>query len=857
MTFFTKSLFITGTALLMATALSAQNNFFENVSDRSLPTAMEVTKNIRKMSILQLDEPAMRNYLRSAPMEFRNEGNPIPLEIPLPDGTTEIFGVVESPNLSPELAAQFPEIKTYAGNGLTHKEYTIRLNLTSLGLFAILLNVEGDAVYFEHYSKENPDVYFSYFTKDAVAPEGFQRGTCGVGIDGETHENIQDFIVGDRNNTGATLRTYRLALAANGEFTVQNGGTQSSGLAAVTNYVTTLNTVYGNELSVRFTLVPNNINLIYTNPATDPYTANTPNALLADNQINVDAVIGNANYDVSHVLGYDVTFGSGGGVAALGSVCSTVEKASGGSVIGSGYGQVFYDQLLLHELGHQFGMNHSYNSVIPVCETRNAGTSAEPGAGATIMSYGFTCNNTDPTKPVGDDNYPTSNPGQTGPFLNFHTVSFIEAEALIAGTANCFVGTATGNSPPVVTMPSGFTIPKSTPFSLTGSASGSGSLTYSWEGTNVGTSTPTPTTLANTAQPPFFRSYEPSTSPTRHFPPLPSILDGTNYVKGDKLPSVGIVTTHNLTVRDGLGGVSFGSVAVTVDGSIGPFLETTILAPSYTGGSMLTVTWSVNGTNTATPNVKISLSTDGGNTFPTVLAASTANDGSESVTLPNVITSTARIKVEAVGNVFFDISNANFAISAPLPVELVSFEAQLTKENEVLLNWKTASEQNNRGFEVQRADETASLDELTWRSLGFMAGNGTTVESHQYSFLDEKPTPGVNYYRLSQSDFDGKEEYSQIESVELPVLENNFTDLKIYPNPSLDGWYNLEMAAVYKGQLIVEITNTVGQTVNSFKFQNEGGGSKIQVPAPGVYFVAVTLQNGLTFSKKLIALDRY
>jgi hypothetical protein len=109
-------------------------------------------------------------------------------------------------------------------------------------------------------------------------------------------------------------------------------------------------------------------------------------------------------------------------------------------------------------------------------------------------------------------------------------------------------------------------------------------------------------------------------------------------------------------------------MAVTVTSGSGPFaVSVPNTAVSYAGNSTQTITWAVAST-TASPvscaNVKISLSTDGGQTFPTVLAASTANDGTEALVIPNTPTTTARIKVEAVGNIFFDISNANFTITA-------------------------------------------------------------------------------------------------------------------------------------------------------------------------------------------------
>ncbi len=651
--------------LLWGTAAFGQPNFFTPVPAGELRQATDAANSISKKGVFRLNEKGLRSYLSGARQEFRNDGITLPLEVPLPDGTTEVFQLVESSILSPEVAAANPDIKTYAGSGTRNKAAVIRISLTSLGFSAVILNVKGDAVYFEPFSKKSPGVYFNYFGKDARLPANKPRnGRCGTEAKELQKLSLLKRGSSVQKNSGAILRTFRIAVAANGEFTQRHGGTLASAFAVVVNYVNDLTAVYRNELSISFVLV-SGTNLVYTDPNTDPYTNGNQSAMLDENQANLDAVIGSANYDVGHVWGTEL--GSGGGVASLQAVCDASIKGRGVSGEGDGsYAQIFNDQLFFHEIGHQFGMTHSYNSTIPVCTTRFPGTAVEPGSGATIMSYGFTCDS---------DDY--ANSTTTGPILTFHTVNYDQAEEYLAnpnpGFGNCFVPTATGNQPPVVTVPGGYTIPKSTPFALTGSATDANGdmLTYSWEGTNVGVVTPDATTLANTAQPPFFRSYEPTTSPTRVYPRLSAILDGSNYAVGDKLPSVSIVTTHRLTVRDNNpagGGVNYEPVSVTVNGNIGPFLVTNDLSGSQQALTSKVITWSVNGTNAATPMVKILLSTDGGYTFPTVLAASTPNDGSESVTLPNSVTTTGRIKIEAVGNIFFDISNTNFSITAPSPV---------------------------------------------------------------------------------------------------------------------------------------------------------------------------------------------
>ncbi len=831
---------------LLATAASAQNQFFAEVQPSTNVQAREAVQAVKNKKVFRISEQAMRSYLVGAKLEFKNNGVTLPLEIPLPDGTTEIFNIVESPILAPAIAAANPDIKTYTGNGSIDKKSIIRFSVTSLGFSAIILRGGGDAIYFESYSKQDPSLLFSYFGSNALVPEGKSlAGRCGTG---NAPLGSSAKVAGSgvsQKNTGAVLRTFRIAVASTGEFTAQNGGTQAGALAKITNYVNNMTAVYRNELSVSFVLV-SGTNVIYTNAATDPYNNANQSGMLIENHNNLTTVIGTANFDIGHVWG--TAAGSGGGIATPQSVCDASIKGRGVSGEGDGsYSQIFNDQLFLHEVGHQFGMNHSYNSSIPVCTTRNQETSVEPGAGATIMSYGFTCD--------GDDYFTST---QIGPFLNFHTVNYDEAEAYISnptpGFGNCFVGTATSNTPPVVTVPGAFTIPKSTPFALTGSATDANgdAMTYSWEGTNVGTvAAPDAATLANTALPPFFRSYPPVTTATRTFPLLSAILNGSNYAKGDKLPSVSFVTTHRLVVRDNNaagGGLNYENVTVTVDGNIGPFLETTNLSATYPALSSQTITWSVNGTDAATPNVKISLSTDGGLTFPTVLVASTPNDGSEAITLPNIATTTARIKVEAVGNIFFDISNADFTIGSVLSVNLLDFNVTLQEKNNAFVTWKTTNEVNLKGFEV----EISKSSPTAFQKNNFVVGKGTVLGGN-YEMVVPNLLPGTYYFRLKSLDTDGKFKYSDIKKL---VINDGSNFISIYPNPSQDGRFKVELPGVTNKNITVKIINSIGQVISTSGKINYSSPVDMQIKAgAGTYIVEVIMPDGSSVFKKLISLN--
>lgn len=863
-------------ATLFTAAASAQQTFFKTITDGGkYPTnPSPVLQNIRKYAVIDVNEAALRTYLQAAPMEFKNKGVTLPLEIPMPNGTVETFGIVESPILSPEIAASNPEIKTYCGNGLKNKAAIIRLSLTSSGFNAIILNVDNDNVYFEPYKKYGQGTYVNYFTRDTKTPTGKDRPAgCEVkprarGGRVNILDNPNATVLTPDNNTGANLRTYRWAIASTGEFTEVHPGADAAAkqqstyddLVAFTNR---MNAVYRNEMAFAFQIV-SGTNVIYPDKTTDPYTT-VSSDMLNQCQIDLDTKVGSVNYDVGHVMSQSA--GSGEGLAQA-DACGAAKAKGVTKNGGTPYAQVFFDQTLFHEVGHQFGMNHSFNSIIPVCTTRNQPTSVEPGAGATIMSYGFTCD--------GDDYFSSTT---DGPILIFHTINYSEALIYIVQPGQtCGTVTATGNTPPTVTTPSAYTVPKSTPYALTGTATDAegDALTYGWEGTNIGTvADPTAGTLANTAVAPFSRTYAPlATASTRNFPLLSAIQNGTNYAKGDKLPSVAATMTHRLTVRDnraGGGGTAFQPVTVTVDGASGPFLITNDWTGMFVGGSMQTITWSVNNTNAAPvncTNVNIKLSTDGGLTFPTTLLANAPNSGTANVMLPTnpgatgggnpnlpesiASTTTARVKVEAVGNVFFDMSNSNFEITSVLSVELTDFNVRLKNKNEAALTWATASEKNNQGFEIEMMDANSATQ--TFEKIGFVKGNNTTLAANNYAFNVPNLLPSTYYFRLKQLDFDGKTRYSSTKSV--AISGNNF-DAKVFPNPTKSD-LNLEFYLEKESAMTVTLINQIGQIVFDLPVKKYDAGRQIvllntaNLPS-GVYFYRCEAAQASVQGKVVIA----
>ena len=679
-------------ALLLggATLARAQESPLQAADDlRAAPALQAATRYYTRYQVYRLDAAALQAQLTNAPLEFTG-GQPVLLTLPLPQGGTATLKVVDSPVLAPALQAQNPNLKTYSVQAVSGP-ITGRLSFLNGVLSVVLFDADqGREVYFQHLTLPGqPQAYLGYSTGDVrllprTGPNAL-KSACGTeGGPPSLHTGVPGARSGQR--TGATLRTYRLAVCTTTNFTLRKGipagtSTPAAGLAGLLDFVNVLKGIYRRELSVDFTLVSN------TNTITT--ATNSPNALYNDStasnlprsQAFLDAQVGNGNYDIGHLVDAAAGITSGGGIAAKGSLCKPTTKGEGVSAVNEGdplsaFPRVYGDQVFAHEVGHQFGMDHTFNSSIPVCTTREAGSSVEPGSGTTLMSYGYTCSNTSaPKGPVGNDDYEAPGAPNGLPYLNFHTVSLAEANAYQAANS-CGTSASTGTGVPTVGMvTTGNFIPKSTPFMLSGTASGGGggALSYSWEGTDPG-ATPNgsqvaPTELDDPSKAPFFRSYAPQPTGQRTFPILSAILNGTNQAKGDKLPSVGRVVNLRLTVRDGQFGVDEMNSAITVDGNSGPFLVTSNLAGSYAGGQSQTVTWSVNNT-TAAPvscaNVDILLSVDGGQTFPYTLAAATLNDGTEAVAMPYIATATtqARLKVQATGNIFFDISNADFALAA-------------------------------------------------------------------------------------------------------------------------------------------------------------------------------------------------
>lgn len=770
-------------------------NLWQDVQESSIQLRGNVLISPVYFRTLKLDTENFKKLLNSAPLEKNIDlkKSLAVIDLPIPDGTFNRFQFVESPVMAEELALKYTSIKTYVGIGIDDPYASVRFDFTPHGFHAMVRTPKG-SYYIDPHNQGDIEHYISYYVSDFIVDASDK--SCELFYD-ESRIAEMNFLLEDglATPTGPELRTYRLALAATGEYTTYHGGTVELGLAAVVTAVNRVVGVYETELAIRMILIPNNDILIYTDGTTDPYTNSNGGTMLSENQKNLDSLIGTANYDIGHVFST-----GGGGVAYLRSVCVAAYKAGGVTGLSNPIGDPFYIDYVAHEMGHQFGGNHTFNGNTGACRggQRNASTAYEPGSGSTIMAYAGICS-------------PQNLQMHSDPF--FHTISHDEIVAYTNfGSGNgCAVRTSTGNSSPIVSVPEGgFVIPINTPFALTGSAidTDGDPLTFSWEEFDLG---PAGDPNLPRDDAPIFRVFNPVTEPYRTFPKLFDLLNNTQTI-GEILPSYSRNLNFRLVARDNKpagGGIDYKLISFKVAASAGPFKvtypNTNETLPAL---SPITVTWDVantNGDSVKTYFVKILLSVDGGQTFSDTLAINTPNDGSQIVILPDIQTSTARIKVEAIGNIFFDISDVNFTIDEQVPVELTSFTAENSTEG-IILRWKTATETNNLGFSLEKSFNNSQFVEIK-----FIEGKGTTTNQNLYSFLDRELKVGTVYYRLKQIDFDGTYAYSNVISIEI-ALPSKFSLEQNHPNPfNPITKITFELPANSDVKLIVY--NTIGQLV--------------------------------------------
>jgi hypothetical protein len=650
-----KQLSLLGMLFLSGISFAQTDRLWSSSSAKATSGIFENKSSIINPKIYSLDINGLKNVLAKAPKRLAaGEKSEIIISFPNAEGRMENFKVRENSNFDPQLAAKYPDIKSYVGEGFENPSSTVYFSVSSLGLSSMEIYGDKSAVFIEPYTKDLSTyiVYKKSDKKDDL--NKFECTVLDVAQKGASASNV----TARPNADDAKLRTFRLALSCTGEYTAYFGGTKANALAAMNNTMTRVNGVFEKDFSARMVLISNNDAVIYTSASSDPYSAaaqmNNWNSQL---QSTLTSVIGEANYDIGHLFGAS---GGGGNAGCIGCVCTNGSKGSGYTSPADGIpsGDNFDIDYVAHEMGHQFGGNHTFSM-----SNEGTGANMEPGSGSTIMGYA----------------------GITSQDIQPHSDAFFHAISIQQITNNikaktCPVSTNTGNSIPTANAGSDYTIPKGTPFMLTGTGTDANgdSLTYIWEQMDNASSSQTGASSAASATKasgPTFRSFTPTASPVRYFPRMASVLAGATTTAGSEitveaLSNVARTYNFRFTVRDNRAGGSGNNsddAVITVNGTAGPFsVSSQNSATTYTGGTSQTVTWNVagttaNGVNAA--NVDILWSTDSGNTWTTLLAG-TPNDGSQAVIIPNSSTTTGRIMVKGSNHIFFDVNNANITVNA-------------------------------------------------------------------------------------------------------------------------------------------------------------------------------------------------
>lgn len=661
------------------------------------------------------------------------------ISLPNADGQIEQFEVNEASNFDAELQAKFPEIRAYSGKGITDRYATLKLSISPQGIQTMVFRTDKENEFIEAYSQDHT-IYAVFKSQRNKSNLGW---SCTTAEEKSVLENTSKSAIGSNTNQSSAgqLKTMRLALSCNAEYSRYFGATSAAQvglvLAAFNATLARCNGVYEKDLGVHLNLVASSTNVIYYVPTTDPYSTNlsTWNVslqnTLSSNLTGVGTTLAanNAAYDIGHMFG-----GSGGGGSAgcIGCVCVDDTSATNDTNKGSGYtapgnsgpqGDYFDIDYVVHEMGHQMGANHTFS-----IGNEGRGVNKEVGSGITIMGYA----------------------GITDADVAAHSIDIFHQASIEQIQNNlenktCPVSTSlTANATPVVQAVGNFIIPMSTPFVLTGvatDANATDALTYCWEqNDDVGSSTGANSTASETKTVgPNFLSWYPTVSPSRYFPKLESIIANSNITNEDggtpgflseALSSVSRVLNFRLTVRDNapyratapvkVGQTAYTDMAVNVTTTAGPFLvNSPNTAISWAVGSNQNVTWSVAGTTANGVNaayVDIFLSTDGGYTYPIQLASKVPNNGSASVTVPNNAGLTNRIMVKGYKHIFFDISNADFVISAPTSSFAIAFNGVAEQQN------KQVCQGSNAVYTIPYTAYAGFTGTTTFTATGLPAG---------------------------------------------------------------------------------------------------------------------------------------
>ncbi len=783
-------------------------------SPASIAKSQGKEKELRKTTpnqyqLFDLNTTELTSILNNTPSRTKQTNSSVIMDIPTENGVLKKIRVFEASVLDEGIAREFPSIQSFVGYGIDDPSLVVRFSTSKLGFHAMITSGNHKTIYIDPYTKDKGS-YICYSKADLPAnPDSFE---CLVEDNFKSNFSEQQLPT-TRNANDGKLRTFRLAIACTGEYSqfhLNNQGIPSSAsdqvkkeavLSAVNTTMTRVNGIFERDLALTMVLVNNNTDIIFLNASTDNLSNSNAGALINESQTVCDQFIGRNNYDIGHAFST-----GGGGLAQLRSPC-TNSKARGITGSGRPIGDSYDVDYVAHEMGHQYGGNHTQNNS---CQRSSA--SVEPGSASTIMGYAGICS---PNVQNNSDAY-------------FHAISIQEMwQNISSGNSRCGAQSNTGNSAPTANAGQDYTIPASTPFVLKGNGSdvnSGNSLTYCWEQMDTQPATMPPSSSSTGG--PAFRSLNPQSSPDRYMPALSTVKTGQTASTWEVVPSVSRTMNFRLTVRDnapGGAGTASDNTRITVAGAAGPFVvNTPNTNVSWAAGSTQTVTWNVagttgNGVNAA--NVDILLSTDGGNTYPITVVSAVTNDGSQNITVPNAVGTQNRIMVRGSGHIFYDISNRNFEITpgtggdAQAPTVPASLVASNITQTTVDLNWNASTDNVGvTGYDVYQGNTIiTTVTGTTYQVTGLSANTAYSfrVKAKDAAGNESDFSNTANATTLSQPD-------TQAPTAPNGLAASNITQTTVNLN-----WNASTDNVGVTGYDVYQGTNVIG-TANDTSYQATG-----------------------------------
>lgn len=599
-------------------------------------------------------------------------GEYISVQLPNGKGEFEVFQVKKVQVLSPEMAAKYPKIESYAGYSATNPTKEVSFTYSPAGL-TVMFSDDLDFSFVQADDKKGK----RYKAYNRSAAQEAMRFTCNTTTQGgaaiNTHEDNDGLT--QRSHTarndyssGNKLRKIRIAIATTHNYT-QRFGTKAATLAQLVSAVQRVNQVYRRQMSIEFQLVSGE-NIIIDNKSDDVFEGRL-NMYWTGKPLQdfLDTKVGSANYDVGHV--FDNTTRANGNAGCIGCICEAGKKGGGFSAGDVSVGQDldrFDIDFFAHELGHQMGANHVHN-----LSGERSGVQVEPGSGSTIMGYAGISG--------ADDVQPRSDA-----YFNHVNVKQIMEHMK---TRPCLTVTTLSNTPPEIGDLPEYTIPNGTAYLLKATATDTDNddLYYTWEQEDDANGSISFEVFSSVNKKgPLTRAIPPTRSNERYVPRFSQILAGkltqrnpTNRSSWETVATVKRSMKWAFVVSDRkfggdradrdtdqtAGSTVYSTTTINV-AEAGPFEITSQKKDAYWFfGTTQTITWNVADTDKApinTQSVTIYFALDGQN-FNKTIAENIPNTGSYTFTVTSTLaTRQGRIMIKPVGNIYLAVNQGEKVI---------------------------------------------------------------------------------------------------------------------------------------------------------------------------------------------------